>query len=219
MESVSIYLTLFVVSYHWMISQFQEYTMYLFNTCDHVLSCSAAEHDQTEWESSLKNSWYDTHFSLLEMHTDNSTNCTLLGPVDCDSFYKWIPLNRWPGCHLIRGIAFYLLCLLYKSFIFLCSSQYSLFIYLPPNDRAGSKVWVWWQVYVFRKLAMWVFCMRSKKKKIPPKNTRQKHIKNINKFIHDQFVCMLYCRKGQKHTHKHTYYQFCIFLSFLWSVL
>ncbi len=30
------------------------------------------------------------------MHTDISTNCTLLGPVDCDSFYKWIPLNRWP---------------------------------------------------------------------------------------------------------------------------
>lgn len=30
------------------------------------------------------------------MHTDTSTNCTLLGPVDCNSFYKWIPLNRWP---------------------------------------------------------------------------------------------------------------------------
>lgn len=40
--------------------------------------------------------WY-THFSCLEMHTDKRTNCTLLGPVDCDSFYKWIPLNRWPG--------------------------------------------------------------------------------------------------------------------------
>lgn len=30
-----------------------------------------------------------------EMHTDKGTDCTLLGPVDCDSFYKWIPLNRW----------------------------------------------------------------------------------------------------------------------------
>lgn len=56
------------------------------------------------------------------MHTDGSTNCTLLGPVDCDSFYKWIPLSRWPGCHLIRGIAFYLLCIsfLYYIFITLC---------------------------------------------------------------------------------------------------
>lgn len=32
---------------------------------------------------------------FLEMHTDKGTNCILLGPVDCDSFYKWIPLNRW----------------------------------------------------------------------------------------------------------------------------
>lgn len=51
------------------------------------------------------------------MHTDGSTNCALLGPVDCDSFYKWIPLSRWPGCHLIRGIAFYLLCIFYQSFL------------------------------------------------------------------------------------------------------
>lgn len=95
---------------HWMISALPQCKVYLC-AYGHILSCSATEHDQTEWQSSLANSWYDTHFSLLEMHTDNSTNCTLLGPVDCDSFYKWIPLNRWPGCHLIRGIAFYLLCI------------------------------------------------------------------------------------------------------------
>ncbi|CAG02988.1 unnamed protein product [Tetraodon nigroviridis] len=51
-------------------------------------------------------------------------------PVDCDSFYKWIPLSRWPGCHLIRGIAFYLLCIssLYYIFITLC-------VVCPPGSK------------------------------------------------------------------------------------
>ena len=114
-----------------------------------ILSCSAPEHDQTVWESSLQTTFdMILTFSLLEMHTDNSTNCTLLGPVDCDSFYKWIPLNRWPGCHLIRGIAFYLLCisLLYVHHILHCLFP------LPQNDRAGSKVWVWWRgLFLFCK--------------------------------------------------------------------
>lgn len=72
--------------------------------------------------------------SLLEMHTDNSTNCTLLGPVDCDSFYKWIPLSRWPGCHLIRGIAFYLLCLFSPSFLYVHHHIHCLFTSLQMTE-------------------------------------------------------------------------------------
>lgn len=67
------------------------------------------------------------------MHTDGSTNCTLLGPVDCDSFYKWIPLSRWPGCHLIRGIAFYLLCISFLYYIFI-----TLCVVCPPRPK-----WRW----------------------------------------------------------------------------
>lgn len=102
-------------------------------------------------------------FLFLEMHTDNSTNCTLLGPVDCDSFYKWIPLNRWPGCHLIRGIAFYLLCSLFSVSL----SHVHHIVYSPPpsppfpspprppstNGRAGSTVWVPRQVLCHHKCA------------------------------------------------------------------
>lgn len=73
-------------------------------------------------------------FLFLEMHTDNSTNCTLLGPVDCDSFYKWIPLNRWPGCHLIRGIAFYLLCSLFSVSL----SHVHHIVYSPPPPPLPS---------------------------------------------------------------------------------
>lgn len=41
--------------------------------------------------------WVDVILASLSlMCTDKRTNCTLLGSVDCDSFYKWIPLNRWP---------------------------------------------------------------------------------------------------------------------------
>lgn len=69
-----------------------------------------------------------THFSFLEMHTDNSTNCTLLGPLDCDSFYKWIPLNRWPACHLIRGIAI-LFTVLFFNFFY----QSSLYFMSVPS--------------------------------------------------------------------------------------
>lgn len=32
--------------------------------------------------------------SFLIMHTDNLL-LSLLGSVDCYSFYKWIPLSRW----------------------------------------------------------------------------------------------------------------------------
>ena len=67
------------------------------------------------------------------MHTDSSTNCTLLGPVDCDSFYKWIPLSRWPGCHLIRGIAFYLLCISFPYYILI-----TLCVVCPPRSK-----WRW----------------------------------------------------------------------------
>lgn len=62
--------------------------------------------------------------------TDASTNCTLLGPLDCDSFYKWIPLSRWPGCHLIRGIAFYLLCISSLYYIFI-----TLRVVCPPRSE------------------------------------------------------------------------------------
>lgn len=111
-----------IMLYHSVISPLQQYTVYVCNTYDNtVLLCYWT---WSNWmrKCTANNIWYDTHFSLLEMHTDNSTNCTLLGPVDCDSFYKWIPLNRWPGCHLIRGIAFYLLCisLLYVHHIMHC---------------------------------------------------------------------------------------------------
>lgn len=50
-----------------------------------------------------------------EMHIDTSTNCTLLGPLDCNRFYKWIPLkpNRW-----LVAISFEVLCHLYNILFF-----------------------------------------------------------------------------------------------------
>lgn len=47
-----------------------------------------------------------------EMHTDKGTDCTLLGPVDCDSFYKWIPLNR---CSLPSYWRYYIPFILFSS--------------------------------------------------------------------------------------------------------
>lgn len=70
-------------------------------------------------------------FSLLEMHTDKSTNCTLLGPVDCDSFYKWIPLNRWPVAISSEVLHFIYCAFPFKSLSNTCSSHHSLFI--PPS--------------------------------------------------------------------------------------
>lgn len=105
-------------------------------THDGRLSCSAAE----TWSKWMKEkfTWKTVDviltFLFLEMHTDNSTNCTLLGPVDCDSFYKWIPLNRWPGCHLIRGIAFYLLCSLFSVSL----SHVHHIVYSPPPPPLSS---------------------------------------------------------------------------------
>lgn len=96
---VCLTLLFFNTLYHEMISPWQEYTR---NLCNVTVQCPALLlnmiklNQRVRSHASWKTSWYDTHFSLLEMHTDNSTNCTLLGPVDCDSFYKWIPLNRWP---------------------------------------------------------------------------------------------------------------------------
>lgn len=62
-------------------------------------------------------------FSLSEMHTDNSTNFTLLGPVDCDSFYKRIPLNRWLVAISSEVLPSYLLCISLKSCFNVCSSH------------------------------------------------------------------------------------------------
>lgn len=88
-----------------------------------------------------KRSWYDTHFSLFEMHTDKSTNCTLLGPVDCDSFYKWIPLNRWPVAISSEVLHFIYCAFLSVSICTMCSS---LFLHLSLGKHgAGSNVWVW----------------------------------------------------------------------------
>lgn len=101
-------------------------------------------HNHASWHTHKKKSWYDySLFSPFEMHTDKSTNCTLLGPVDCDSFYKWIPLNRWPVAISSEVLHFIYCAFLSSLSLFnMCSSHYSLFfIHLPPrNDRAGSKV-------------------------------------------------------------------------------
>lgn len=136
-----------------------------------------------------------THFSLLEMHTDISTNCTLLGPVDCDSFYKWIPLNRWPVAissevlHFIYCAISISLSLIYVHHIIHC------FIHLLQSDRAGSKVWVWRKVsgfYTSGGLYDVLIKQRSRKDD------------QWFKFNHDHFVTC--CRKSLylSHTHTHT---------------
>lgn len=87
--------------------------------------------------SSKCQSQIDPHFfSLLEFHTDKSTNCTLLGPVDCDSFYKWIPLNRWPVA-ISSEVLHFTYCisiLIHVHLVVLC---------LFASLGAGSEVWVW----------------------------------------------------------------------------
>lgn len=71
----------------------------------------------------------------------------------------------------------------YQSFTIMCSSHYSLFIRLPQNDRAGSIVWVWRQVYVLTNLS---------------RNTVARH---IGKYTHDHFVWgSVICA----YTHTHT---------------
>lgn len=118
-----------VVVQHALFSPLQEYTMNLYMTDVDT------EYDQTE--SKRSRSWYDPHFfSLLEFHTDKSTNCTLLGPVDCDSFYKWIPLNRWPVA-ISSEVLHFTYCisiLIHVHLVVLC---------LFASLGAGSEVWVW----------------------------------------------------------------------------
>lgn len=58
-------------------------------------------------------------------------------------------IEQVAGCHLIRGIAFYLLCisiLIHVHPIILC-----LFAF-PQSHRAGGKVWMWRKIYVLINL-------------------------------------------------------------------
>lgn len=138
-----------LVNMKWLLHYKDLYNTHLCNnvymTC--TVPCSATEHDQTEWKSSQscqlthkKKSWYDySLFSPFEMHTDKSTNCTLLGPVDCDSFYKWIPLNRWPVAISSEVLHFIYCAFLSSLSLFnMCSSHYSLFFYSPPPSKWQS---------------------------------------------------------------------------------
>lgn len=73
-----------------------------------------------------------------EMHTDTGTNCTLLGAVDCNRFYKWIPLkpNRW-----LVAISFeVLLCNLYNVLVFFLLYFLSLSVWFRSSPSKNKTI-------------------------------------------------------------------------------